>query len=498
MTRFRTRAMVCVFSTCASVAATAFSIEMAAGRAADEAVTATSASSSSLEPLFAQVAGTGPADSTLDPRVIRRGTLSISEKRLASGAIQNAEAHLLNLFPGVEIVSIRRSVESHSSRDYSWYGNNHGDEFGRAILSVINGTFGALVMHRGLRYTVLPRGDGLYDVLEMNDGNVTESSDDTVTKGLAPPLPNIRSRTTRFGATPLDTGGLIRLVPWDLVPRNMALDLSIGPMPDDGSVVDVLVVYSHQGALYTDPLTHDDSHTSLPMNLITRTWSSVAAANLSLANSGGQTWFKLVPNHPLELPPSFVESGDTLTDLERMVANQTIADLRELFAADLVVLVSGRGIAKDRLCGQADRFADYSVVVSACMPGHTFAHELGHQFGLEHDWGAHIAEIEESGGVFDPPDWEVTSHDNHGYVQVVPGGNSVRTIMAIQKTCLTDGISCPPILRWSNPNDVTQNNLPLGIPAGEPYPANDIRRFNKNRVNIANLRLSACRLLSQC
>ena len=59
-------------------------------------------------------------------------------------------------------------------------------------------------------------------------------------------------------------------------------------------------------------------------------------------------------------------------------------------------------------------------------------------------------------------------------------------------------ISCPRIGRWSNPADTSQQGLPLGAPLWAAEPAHDAKALNANRTEVANYRLSACRLLSTC
>ena len=47
--------------------------------------------------------------------------------------------------------------------------------------------------------------------------------------------------------TPLDAGGLIRLVPWTLVERDIDIGIKLLD-PDNGSVIDVMAVYTHEAA----------------------------------------------------------------------------------------------------------------------------------------------------------------------------------------------------------------------------------------------------------
>ena len=490
---------------CLSVALTAVAVMtssstgMSAGEPAIAMSTGGTAALAGPQPLFTQVATAPALSRTVDPRVIRRATLAISGKALASGVIQNGPAHLLNLFPDVQIVSLRHHVESHTSSDFTWYGKNHGDEFGETFISLAGGAFSAVVLHRGLRYTILPRGDGFHDLLEMNDANFIEGNDVDTGRAI-PPLTPLKSSAPRVAATPLDAGGLILVVPWSLVALNQSIPLKMEPVPDDGSSVDVLVLYTHEAALYTDPLTHNLSHSTAPANMMGRILASGGMANWSLMISGAQTRFNYVPHvFGLELPPEYTEANGVIGNVEKAENSPWILAVRDLFAADVVVVVTS-GIAKDvgDNCGWAREYAGFAVVLAGCMPSYIFAHELGHLLFLDHDWDHLKSQLGDS---WQEWDWEsppIPTLDKAGYVQIAPGGTSIRSIMAYPTKCIAEGVVCPTVGRWSDPNHITQANLPFGIPLGEPYPSNELRVLNVNRVEVARYRPSACRLLPLC
>jgi hypothetical protein len=161
--------------------------------------------------------------------------------------------------------------------------------------------------------------------------------------------------------------------------------------------------------------------------------------------------------------------------------------------ADLVALVVSD--ADPELCGvQGGGSSAYLIVNVSCLDDYSLAHEVGHAFFLEHDWYTYTHRE----GFTAPSAWPGVN-DGHGYVQFASWDLAVRTIMAYGDKCDDYGIAdCRRVGRWSNPNDVTQNALSLGIPQGLPYPANDVRILNLNRHYVANLFRSACRLLSGC
>lgn len=227
-----------------------------------------SSSGSRPEPLFAQAgAGTGTRlpRTGLERYTIRRATLTLSETALRDGAILNAEAHLFNLFPDVEVVAVRNRAESHSNRDYSWFGYIPGDQYGRAIVAVFNGKLAVVVTHSGGRYMVLPIADGLYEVLEIDEARFPDSDANRPPVSRDPPSTfGTTSRTaTKVGARSLDVGGLIWLFDWRFALTDGNIP-SFGPLPDDGSVIDVMFVYTHGATTVTDfpgdSLSHDEPH----------------------------------------------------------------------------------------------------------------------------------------------------------------------------------------------------------------------------------------------
>jgi hypothetical protein len=436
-----------------------------------------------LEPFFTQVARTPPPPPVeKDPSIIRRARVEVSDKALASGVILSAEAHLLNFFPDVELLALRSRVESRSRSDYSWFGYFPGDEFGRVVITVVRGTLGMSATYKGKHYAVLARVAGGHEVLEL-DPDVVFDPDDV---GSAPP----RAADSRDGSqvpfgsrtsgavtvgTPLDLGGMFHSVPWTLIAGDLPRFTFV---EDRGEVIDVLVLYTH------------DAVTEAEFDLHSEIQIGVADANESFHASGIQTTLKMVPLWALEV--DFDETGSFENDLYTLASNTFIRGLRDSVAADLVVLFERSGDA----CGRAYVNESFAVVkaTAGCMAKYSFAHEVGHMMGARHDWFKQIAD-----GLPEPSNWSQVD-DANGYIQIAslqPGG-AVRTMMAQPHGCAHVGITCPRILRWSKPDDLTQNGLPLGIWQGLPRPANDSRALSANRHAVANRRHSICRLLDGC
>jgi hypothetical protein len=445
------------------------------------------------QPLFMQVAGTAPPPtSALAKHTLRRTVVTVSDKALASGAILNAQAHVLNLFPDVEIVAMRSRVESHSATSYSWFGSIPEDEFGSAILTVVNGRLGAAVTYQYSRYMVLPLADGRNEVLEIDPESFPEGPDVAAPDDLLPPQPagsNDGARTSyQLGVTNLDFNGVFRSIDLRFAKSNGNVDHPFKLFHDNGTVIDVLVFYTGDAAMLTD------GSNSPPIHLFHLIQLAIDEANQSFVKSNIGTSLS-VPAllNPLRLV-NYTETGTVQGDLTKVSHDNEIAALRDLFAADLVVMITAS--ANDpETCGTGQQLGAFSVVKADCLPKIVLAHEIGHNLDAKHDWYTYLTPAPEGDGFPFPADWQV-ERANHGYFQVVPP--AVRTIMAYRLYCIRVGRSCPWVARWSDPNDLTQNGLPLGTPQGLPYPANDAQTLRDHREQVANNRQSACRVVSIC
>ena len=264
-------------------------------------------------------------------------------------------------------------------------------------MTVVDGTLGALVTtKRGALSRAADRGRPA-----RSPGPDEESfpeGDDTApgsppTRRAGTARTGVARATAPTGLTTLDAGGItMRAVDKRFVEGNYDIGY-LGRQPDDGSVIDIMVVYTdmaHYGS---------DSPYAPPSPFVVDVQLAIDAANLSFVDSGIQTHLNLV-NQPFEV--NYVESGymevDRTAVRDGLVAG--VLEARELLAADVVVLVTAYGSGSDGtpLCGKAkvkelgtdplDNAADgFLVVKSACLGAtHTLAHEVGHTLGAAHDW----------------------------------------------------------------------------------------------------------------
>ena len=165
--------------------------------------------------------------------------------------------------------------------------------------------------------------------------------------------------------------------------------------------------------------------------------------------------------------------------------------IRDRVGADLVHLISSAAYGVCGVAAAVGSRADsaFGLTAQGCG-GSTFAHELGHNMGLQHDRYAAC-------GGYACNNWPTPY--SYGYVnQRAFGvgrsrGSHWFTIMAYWWQCEDDiGRVCSEILRFSNPSQ-TWNGDPLGVPGDRPShridgPSDAVRLLNNSRHVIASFR----------
>ena len=205
----------------------------------------------------------------------------------------------------------------------------------------------------------------------------------------------------------------------------------------------------------------------------------IAETNQAYLDGGVNQQIVLVAREALEFTESgspneviagwFIDPSDGRMDEVHAIRDQAGADL-----VHLIFDGSGGGGQLPGAFGHTCADCDSTV----------FAHELGHNMGLDHD-------RYQTGGAGRLP-------YSHGYVNQrafaggAPESARWRTIMAYPNQCRDAGLACQQILRFSNPNQ-TYRGDPLGVPGEERTkavngPADAVRTLNLTRHSVAGFR----------
>ena len=298
--------------------------------------------------LFTDIKNTHiPAHVTLPPQALNGKFVSVNTKALKTDEIQIS-------LPGQRAIrAINKKTKTHSNGSQIWRGEVVGKKNSSAIFSQYGNAVAGVIRVDGRVYKLLPVEDGINSIIEVSPHEPWPES-----KPMLPPVTNQPSTTS----TPVMAGDQL-------------------PPSDDGSVIDVMVVYS------TDTKNRLGGDNGINAYIAT----AIAESNQAYTNSEIYTQLNLV--HTAEVGNS---SGSTSTDLNQLTnTSDGILDevhtLRDQYKADMVnylVEVSGTcGIAwlNTNNIANADAYG-FSVVVSGCAVGYySFAHELGHNMGSAHD-----------------------------------------------------------------------------------------------------------------
>jgi peptidyl-Asp metalloendopeptidase len=418
---------------------------------------AAAAAPSQGQVLFGDAPTPRPFDAASPIGVVRSRPVRVRLSRIPGASARDAargvlpprgQRLVLNLFDDV-VVRARMTRAERSGGALVWAGKIEGQPLGDVVLAVVGGVLSGSAVWPGGAYRI--RFDGSTHVVEQIDPNLFPED------------------------------GCFREVPGG------AADESSAPVAnaDDGSLVDVLVVYT-PGARTAAGGTP---------SMLSQVNLAVAETNTGYANSNVVQRLRLAA----AVEVSYVEAGDIGVDLDRVTCpkNQVcggmvldpdgyldqVQGLRDTYKADLVSLITETpgspycGIAW-LMAGNDPAFAPnaYSVVERQCMTGYySFGHELGHNMGLNHAHG-------------DPTGPGAYSY-SYGYKQPA---DVFRTVMAYccgYPTCVPYP-GCPRILYFSNP-DVSYGGSPTGVRESSPNPAYNALSLDNTRVTVANWRASS-------
>ena len=235
---------------------------------------------------------------------------------------------------------------------------------------------------------------------------------------------------------------------------------------DDGSQIDVLVVYTPAARAAAGGTSAIEAIVNL----------AVDETNTAYANSLITPRVRLVFQQEI----AYTESGDYQADLSNLRGTSDgfmdeVHALRDLVGADMVSLF----FVDSSVCGSAylmtslsQFFASYafSVVTWSCATGnYTFGHELGHNMGSHHAVGDSGLTRGESILFTYSYGWRFNSDQDRTIMAYAPGTRR---------------------MHFSNP-DVTFNGSPTGVPIGDPDEAHNAQSINNAANTVANWRLAA-------
>ncbi|MBI2472924.1 MAG: hypothetical protein HYV59_17045 [Planctomycetes bacterium] len=268
----------------------------------------------------------------------------------------------------------------------------------------------------------------------------------------------------RDKAAPIDDGGLVP--PYGILPDEESKDYPTSAKKDDGSVFDVLVLYTDG---FAEAYPGDE--------LIAQISYLVGVANISYTNSEVSLTARVVGLQDVD----YKDGGgldDALNDLTSgKSAFSDVASLRNKLGADLVALL--RVFSSDNdTCGRAWQMTSLSSVFegyafSVVQVGRissgsgymyctdqTLAHEMGHNMGCDHE------EANATGGVF-----------KYSYGYCFSPYSSVMAYCTSSETRVS---------YFSNP-DVTYDGLATGT-----EDADNARSINKVKLTVSQFRDSKC------
>ena len=402
----------------------------------------------------------GAPDATGTESGLRKRNVRIDLDRLAGirediDAQRAAPAVVLNLLEDVRFRAVFEDATP-TLWGYSLSGRLEGERFGTVTLVVNGDIVAGTVRTLTATYSIRSVGVGVHVVEEVEPPTLDE--DDAI----VPPASAV----------------------------SPAQPSSTAVKEDDGSEIDVFVFYTPAARAVLNGMRRARAQIDL----------AVAETNAAYEAGGAVQRIRLVG--AVETP--YEETDDTYAnryeEFNRFLnAGDGYMDevhlIRNAYAADLVHLLTEKGSGLGAVSPYDERFAFAQTgAQSGRVLGEIFAHELGHNMGLQHDRYAPFNTL------------NYPFPYSHGYVNQkafedgAPTDACFYTIMAYFNQCADAGLGGPSLMRFSNPNQYypDANGDPMGIPGDDPSeevdgPADAVRSLNETRTSVANFRASANR-----
>ena len=345
---------------------------------------------------------------------------SVRESKIGLDQHISGSEILIPLFDGKTYRAVEKGSEVRGIDDRTWRGKLIEGKFdGDVIITFRKGFVSGLIYSRDAVYEIVPRGDSHY-LVQIDQSLYPECGGDV--KGEA------------AVSTPT------------VVPEGGALD--------SGDRIDVLVVYTTA----TKNFLGGDAQAQVFAQ------QAIDATNTAYINSKIRQRVRLV--HSAEF--AYVETTGS-ADLSALRGNAGIQTLRNTHNADMVAEISevtglcGIGYLMGGTGGNSNNA--FTVTARSCAVGNlSFAHELGHNMGSQHN-----------------PENGSGATYSYGYGHYVNG--SYRTVMSYVDPCAA---GCTRRPYFSNPDVIY-----LGQPTGIFNARDNARSINNTADVIANYRFSA-------
>ena len=388
--------------------------------------------------------------------VTRVGQLGLGSTALDLGALdaalkgKSASPLVTNLrisfFPDVSVVVSLDHAERSSVTE--WSGKVQGMEQSSAtFVQTAGGLMGSVNLGNGKVYQLRTLENGTQWALEIDQSRFPNDESDDI-PALQPPD---RSELALLPDAPIAS--------------------------DDGSIIDVLVVYTPAARIAAGGTTQMQQLVQL----------GIAETNTAYLNSGIIQRVRLAQSQEIDYQEA---STGIRTDLSRLATlsdghMDEIGALRNTYTADLVSLwvsttegTCGIGYGLSNPAGNPTALAinGFSVAELNCATGYyTFGHEMGHNMGAAHS----KEDLGSDGSV------PVGAYPYSNGFKQATGSDRFRTVMAYD--CSP---SCPRIQYFSNPL-ATYRSLPVGISSTSAQSADNAQTLNNTRNIVANYRTAS-------
>ena len=351
----------------------------------------------------------------------------------------------LELFPQEAYTAYVERIEHRAARRYSCFGQLADAPLGY-FLFVVEGDVmvGTISLpSQGRRIDIRYEGTGVHSICEIDEAALPPCGGTDPDVGSGPTIP------PAVPSTPQAAGRVVA--------DGKGAEGPCGPPP---GVFDAMILYTPLARAAAGGVDAINAQCQVAIDL----------ANLAYVKSDIYTTrARLVYRGEI----AYDENGTYKQHLNRLMEpDDGIMDdahaLRNGYSADVVTLL----VDDPTYCGRAFCIATedtaFSVVTWGCITGHSYAHEVGHNQGCEHD----RANAD--------PDCALHSY-SYGWRFLGEGGDQYRTVMAY-----------PPgtrIEHFSNP-DVDYDGVATGVPIGQPDEAHNAETIRLISDWVKNFRLT--------